>query len=81
MGFMCCAGIWTKDLRMRTNLAQPQVTKMLRTLEARALVKSVKSVSNPNRKVYMLAELEPSRDITGGAWCVCVWGGGRLEIS
>ncbi|BDA42720.1 DNA-directed RNA polymerase III subunit RPC6 [Coccomyxa sp. Obi] len=61
-------GIWTKDLKNKTNLQQPQITKILRTLESRALVKSVKSVINPSRKVYMLFDLEPARELTGGAW-------------
>jgi hypothetical protein len=52
---------------MRTNLAQPQVTKIIKVLENRALIKSVKSVNNPSRKLYMLSELEPSREITGEA--------------
>ena len=45
-----------------------QVTKILKILEQRGLVKNVKSVQHANRKVYMLAELEPAREITGGAW-------------
>ena len=45
-----------------------QVTRILKTLEGRGLVKNVKSVQHANRKVYMLAELEPAREITGGAW-------------
>ncbi|GFR47134.1 hypothetical protein Agub_g8822 [Astrephomene gubernaculifera] len=61
-------GVWTKDMRIRTNLAQPQITKILKVLEGRRLVKSVKNVNNPSRKVYMLAELDPSREVTGGAW-------------
>ncbi|KXZ56996.1 hypothetical protein GPECTOR_1g90 [Gonium pectorale] len=61
-------GVWTKDMRFRTNLAQPQITKILKVLEGRRLVKSVKNVNNPSRKVYMLSELEPSRELTGGAW-------------
>lgn len=61
-------GVWTKDMKARTNLAQPQITKILKVLEGRKLVKSVKSVNNPSRKVYMLYELEPSRELTGGAW-------------
>lgn len=61
-------GIWTKDLKLRSNLQQPQVTKVLKTLEARSLIKAVKSVANKNRKVYMLMDLEPSTEITGGAW-------------
>ncbi|KAI8469355.1 MAG: RNA polymerase Rpc34 [Monoraphidium minutum] len=62
------SGVWTKDLKIRTNLAQPQITKILKALEARGLTKSVKSVANPSRKLVMLAELEPSKEVTGGAW-------------
>lgn len=62
------SGVWTKDLKIRTNLAQPQITKILKALEARGLIKSIKSVVNPSRKLVMLAELEPSKEVTGGAW-------------
>eukprot|EP00898_Chlorokybus_atmophyticus_P000277 jgi/Chlat1/124/Chrsp1S03219 len=61
-------GIWTKDMKIRSNLQQPQITKILKTLEGRKLVKAVKSVASKNRKVYMAFEVEPSREITGGAW-------------
>jgi DNA-directed RNA polymerase III subunit RPC6 len=61
-------GIWTRDLRARTNLQQPAVTRILKALEARHLVQAVRSVANGNRKVYMRAGLEPAREVTGGAW-------------
>jgi len=61
-------GIWTKDLRMKSNLSQIQMQKVLKTLEMRKLIKAVKSVASKNRKVYMLYELEPSKELTGGAW-------------
>jgi len=61
-------GIWTKDMKRETNLQQPQVNKALKNLEARGLIKGVKTVSNQAKKVYMLAELTPSKEITGGAW-------------
>uniref|UniRef100_A0A7S0UN05 DNA-directed RNA polymerase III subunit RPC6 n=1 Tax=Polytomella parva TaxID=51329 RepID=A0A7S0UN05_9CHLO len=61
-------GVWTKDLRRKTNLTQPIVTKILKTLESRRLIKDVKNVNNPSRKLYMLYELEPSNEVTGGAW-------------
>lgn len=61
-------GIWTKDLKLRTNLHQTVITKVLKTLEGRKVIKAVKSVKNSTRKVYMLAALEPSTDITGGPW-------------
>ena len=62
------AGMWTKELKQRSNLPVPQITKIFKTLEARKLIKSVKHVAQQNRKVYMLYDLEPSREITGGAW-------------
>ena len=45
-----------------------QVTKILKNLEGRQVIKAVKSVQSKNRKVFMLFDLEPHRDITGGAW-------------
>jgi DNA-directed RNA polymerase III subunit RPC6 len=61
-------GIWTKDLRNKSNLSQVQMSKVLKALEMRKLIKAVKSVASKNRKVYMLFELEPSKELTGGAW-------------
>jgi len=61
-------GIWTKDLRVKSNLQPAQLTKILKTLESKKIVKSVKSVENKNKKLYMLFDIEPSRKITGGAW-------------
>jgi DNA-directed RNA polymerase III subunit RPC6 len=61
-------GIWTRDMKAKTNLPQAKITKYLKTLEERALIKSVKSVQNANRKVYMLFELEPAKTLTGGPW-------------
>eukprot|EP00002_Diphylleia_rotans_P032945 TRINITY_DN6967_c0_g2_i4.p1 TRINITY_DN6967_c0_g2~~TRINITY_DN6967_c0_g2_i4.p1 ORF type:complete len:278 (+),score=77.11 TRINITY_DN6967_c0_g2_i4:59-892(+) len=61
-------GLWTKDMRIKSNLQQQQITKILKNLENRKLVKSVKSISGKNKKVYMLANIEPSREVTGGAW-------------
>jgi DNA-directed RNA polymerase III subunit RPC6 len=61
-------GIWTKDLKQKSNLPQAQIAKIFKSLEARKLIKAVKHVAQQNRKVYMLYELEPSREITGGAW-------------
>ena len=61
-------GIWTRDMKMKTNLPQAKIARHLKTLEERGLIKSVKSVQNANRKVYMLAGLEPAKSLTGGPW-------------
>ncbi|KAL1920771.1 uncharacterized protein VTP21DRAFT_11406 [Calcarisporiella thermophila] len=61
-------GIWTRTLKTKTGLHQQVVMRCLKTLEQKQLVKSVKSVKNPTRKVYMLYELTPSTEVTGGTW-------------
>lgn len=55
-------------MKFKTNLQQPQITKILKVLEGRSLVKAIKPVSQPSKKFYMLFDLEPAREITGGAW-------------
>lgn len=61
-------GIWTRELRLRTSIKQQRLTKILQLLESRKLVKPVKAVTAKNKKVYMLYDLVPSRDVTGGPW-------------
>lgn len=61
-------GIWIRDIRMKSNLPNLQVSKVLRTLESKKLIKSVKSVAAPRKKVYMLFDLVPDETLTGGAW-------------
>ncbi|KAH9386826.1 DNA-directed RNA polymerase III subunit RPC6 [Nematocida major] len=60
-------GIWIKDIRMKSGLHQNLVTKLLKTLEQRVLIKSVKSIKQ-NRKVYMLYDAVPSEDLGDGPW-------------
>jgi len=61
-------GIWTRDMKQRTNMPQGKITKILKLLEERGLVKAIKSIQNASRKVYMLSSLEPAKEITGGPW-------------
>jgi DNA-directed RNA polymerase III subunit RPC6 len=42
--------------------------KILKTLESRKLIKAVKTIANKNRKVFMLYDMMPSAEITGGPW-------------
>ncbi|KAG8458254.1 hypothetical protein KFE25_001546 [Diacronema lutheri] len=55
-------GMWTRDIRLRSNLQQTQVPKILKTLELRKLIKAVKSVASKNKKMYMLYDLEPPHE-------------------
>jgi DNA-directed RNA polymerase III subunit RPC6 len=61
-------GIWSKALRARTNVTQQVLTKCLKSLESKDLIKAVMSVKNPSRKMYLLKHLEASEDIAGGPW-------------
>ncbi|GFQ98105.1 DNA-directed RNA polymerase III subunit RPC6 [Trichonephila clavata] len=59
-------GISAKELKFATNLPQPQITKMLKVMEGRRLVKSV--VASNKKKLFMLFGLEPSTGVTGGTF-------------
>ncbi|KAH9470188.1 hypothetical protein Pst134EA_007453 [Puccinia striiformis f. sp. tritici] len=61
-------GIWTKTLKMRTNIHQTNLTKCIKVLENKNLIKAVKSVKFPTRKIYILSELQPSVEHSGGPW-------------
>ena len=61
-------GIWIRDIRIRSNLPNTQISKILKTLESKKLIKSVKSVQASKRRVYMLYDLTPDESLTGGAW-------------
>ena len=49
-------------------LPQQSLNKILKKLEARQLIKPVKSVNAGNVKKYMLYGLTPSKEVTGGPW-------------
>ncbi|CAL1676284.1 unnamed protein product [Lasius platythorax] len=61
-------GIWTRDIRFKSNLMHTQLKKILKSLETKKLIKVVKSVAASKKKVYMLYNLEPDETVTGGAW-------------
>jgi len=61
-------GIWLRDIRYQSGLLQQQLNKVLKSLETKKLIKSVKCVNATKKKVYMLYHLEPDRSVTGGTW-------------
>jgi DNA-directed RNA polymerase III subunit RPC6 len=69
-------GTWTKTIKQRTNMHQTTVTKAMKTLESKKLVKPVKSIKNPAQKIYMLHHLSPNEDVTGGPW----FSDGELDV-
>lgn len=61
-------GIWTRDIKNATNIPQHTLTKALKILETRTLIKSVRSVTSKSKKLFMLFDVVPSKEITGGPW-------------
>lgn len=61
-------GAWTRDIKLSTNIPHQMLAKTLKTLEQRNLIKSVRSVSSKSKKLYMVFELMPAKEITGGPW-------------
>lgn len=61
-------GIWNREIRNATKLPLNQMSKVLKNLETKKLIKAVKSVTASKKKLYMLYGLEPDKSVTGGAW-------------
>ncbi|KAJ1913399.1 34-kDa subunit of RNA polymerase III (C) [Mycoemilia scoparia] len=61
-------GIWIRTIQKLTNLHQQVVSRCIKSLESKSLIKSVKSIKNPVKKLYMLIDVKPSQALTGGPW-------------
>ncbi|KAI8903341.1 RNA polymerase Rpc34 [Gorgonomyces haynaldii] len=61
-------GIWLKDIRQKSNLHLQMVNQAVKSLEKSGIIKTVKSIKQPTKKLYMLAEFEPGAELTGGSW-------------
>ena len=59
-------GIWARTIRARTNLHNTIFNRCLKSLESKSLIKQFVSAKNSSRKMYILANLQPSEDVTGG---------------
>ena len=61
-------GTWIRDIRIKSNLVQIQLNKVIKALLNKKHIKEVKSVNATRKKVYMLYDVEPDPSVTGGAW-------------
>jgi DNA-directed RNA polymerase III subunit RPC6 len=46
-------GTWIRDIFINSHLVRTQLTKVLKSLESKKLIKVVKSVNATKKKVYM----------------------------
>lgn len=61
-------GIWVKDLKTKSGLHTKVVNSIIKNMEKKNVIKFVKPVNNPHKKMYLLVEYSPSENLTGGAW-------------
>ncbi|KAK9208202.1 hypothetical protein WN944_000556 [Citrus x changshan-huyou] len=63
-------GIWTRDMKreLKVNLPDNIVTKSIKSLQNKSLIKEVVNIHNKGKKHLMAVEFEPSKEISGGAW-------------
>ncbi|KAL8447649.1 hypothetical protein Emag_004259 [Eimeria magna] len=62
-------GVWTADIRKTTGLQTHIIQRGVRNLcENLQLIKPVKNIQVKNRKMYILAHMEPSKEIAGGSF-------------
>jgi len=61
-------GVWTRDIKNQSSIPQHTLNKTIKDLESRSLIKHVRSVTSKSRKLYMLFDTVPTKEITGGPW-------------
>ena len=61
-------GVWTRDIKNQSSIPQHTLNKTIKDLETRCLIKHVRSVTSKSRKLYMLYDTVPTKEITGGPW-------------
>ena len=62
-------GLWTRDMKYKANLQQTQINKILKVLEKRKLIKSVKSIEVRERDESLVSNLTVHRDEIGRSTC------------
>ncbi|GER30492.1 DNA-directed RNA polymerase III subunit RPC6 [Striga asiatica] len=60
------SGIWTRDIKFETKIADNLVNKSIKSLLAKKLIKEVVNIQNKGKKHYMGVEFEPSKELSGG---------------
>jgi DNA-binding MarR family transcriptional regulator len=61
-------GTWIKTIKEKSQLHTKIVNDSIKSLEKKQIIKSIKSVKAPSKKVYILFDIEPSTELTGGTW-------------
>ena len=62
-------GIWRRDLKKAgNNMNEKRINAVLKELEDKRLIKSISTIHEKKLKLYLLYDMVPSEEITGGVW-------------
>ena len=61
-------GMWAKDLAGKSKIPAGTLARLTKMLEHRKLIKQITPAQYRSRKVWMLYELEPASELSGGSW-------------
>lgn len=61
-------GVWLRTIHQKTGLHDHTITTAIKRLEAKHLIKSLRSVEAKNKRMYIKATVAPSERATGGVW-------------
>ncbi|KAH0478606.1 MAG: hypothetical protein KVP17_003699 [Porospora cf. gigantea B] len=64
-------GVWSRDIARNASVATMnavKITKTLKSLEDRKIIKQIKNIHSKARKTYVLAYLEADKEVVGGAF-------------
>ncbi|XP_022157222.1 DNA-directed RNA polymerase III subunit rpc6-like [Momordica charantia] len=61
-------GICTFDMKRETKFSESVVTKSLKSLQAKGLIKLVQHYQNKGKKFSLSKDFEPAKELTGGNW-------------
>lgn len=61
-------GIWKLTLKKRTGIHENKIDKLLKGLCSSKHIKQLKGARSGAKKTYILYDLQPAKEVTGGAW-------------
>lgn len=61
-------GVQSTDLKDLVDIPATQITTIIKKLEKKNLIKSIKSIRVKNRKIWFKINIEPDVEATGGLW-------------
>lgn len=73
-------GLWINDIKKKAGNLGPSANTIIKKLEKKGFIKSVKSIKAKNRRVWMIISIEPSQEVTGGVLADDVFDLGLMEL-